>query len=48
VTHFHIGFFEFLVWVAYYLIWKAVIMFINLEARRGRLHIPAGVSGFFS
>jgi hypothetical protein len=48
MTHFHIGFFEFLVWLMYYFIAKALIMFINLETRRGRLHIPAGLSGFFS
>ena len=46
--HFHIGFFEFLMWVAYYLIFKALIVFINIEARRNRWHIPAAVAGLFS
>jgi hypothetical protein len=48
VTHFHIGFFEFLVWLMYYFIAKAVFMVINIETRRGRLRVPAAVSGFFS
>lgn len=48
MTHFHIGFFEFLVWLMYYLIAKALFLFINVEARRGRLHVPSAVSGLFS
>jgi hypothetical protein len=48
VSHFHIGFFEALVWLMYYLIFKAVFLFINIEARRNRWHVPAGVSGLFS
>lgn len=48
MTHFHIGFFEFLVWLAYYFVAKALFMFINIESRRGRFRIPAAVSGFFS
>jgi hypothetical protein len=46
--HFHIGFFEFLMWVAYYLIFKALVVFINIEARRNQWHIPAAVAGLFS
>jgi hypothetical protein len=48
VTHFHIGFFEFLVWLMYYFIAKAVFIFLNVEARRNHWHVPAGVSGLFS
>jgi hypothetical protein len=48
VTHFHIGFFEFLVWLMYYLIAKAIFLLINIESRRGKLHVPAGVSGLLS
>jgi hypothetical protein len=46
--HFHIGFFEFLMWVAYYLIFKALVVIINIEARRNQWHIPAAVAGLFS
>lgn len=46
--HFHIGFFEFLMWVAYYLIFKAFVVFLNIEARRNQWHIPAAVAGLFS
>jgi hypothetical protein len=46
--HFHIGFFEFLMWVAYYLIFKALILLINIEARRNSWHVPAAVAGLFS
>ena len=48
MNHFHIGFFEFLVWLMYYLIAKALFLFINVESRRGRLHVPSAVSGLFS
>jgi len=48
VSHFHIGFFEFLVWAAYYAIFKAVVLFVNIETRRNGWHVPAGVSGLFS
>lgn len=48
MTHFHIGFFEFLVWLMYYFIAKALFLFVNIEARRGQLHIPAAVAGLFS
>lgn len=46
--HFHIGLVEFGVWVLYYLIFKAVVLLINLETRRGNLKVPAAVSGLFS
>lgn len=45
--HFHIGFAEFLVWVLFYLIWKAVIQIINIETRRNGWHVPAAVSGLY-
>jgi hypothetical protein len=48
MSHLHIGFFEFVVWLCYWFIAKALFMFINIEARRNRWHIPAAVSGFFS
>jgi hypothetical protein len=48
VSHFHIGFFEFLVWAMYYLIFKAIVLFLNIEARRNHWHVPAGVAGLFS
>lgn len=43
-----IGLFEFLVFMGYYLIAKAVLLLINIEARRNGLTIPAAVSGLFS
>lgn len=48
MDHFHIGFFEFLVWLAYYFLAKALFIFFNIEARRNKWHVPAGVSGLFS
>jgi hypothetical protein len=46
--HFHIGFFEFLIFGLYLFIWKAVLIVINLEMRRNKLHVPSGMTGFFS
>lgn len=48
MTHFHIGFFEFLVWLMYYFIAKAVLLFINIEARRNSWHVPSAVSGLMA
>ena len=48
MSHFHIGFFEFLVWLMYYFIAKALFLLINIESRRGKLHVPAAVAGLFS
>jgi hypothetical protein len=48
VSHFHIGFFEFLVFLMYLLIAKALFLFINIEARRNKWHVPAAVSGLIS
>lgn len=46
--HFHIGFFEFLIFALYYFLLKALILFINIEARRNKWHVPAGVSGLLA
>ena len=46
--HLHIGFMEFLVFVFYYLILKAFLQLLNIEARRNGWTIPAGVSGLFA
>lgn len=46
--HLHIGFLEFLTFVAYYIIMKAAWQFFNVEARRNGWHVPAGVSGLFA
>jgi hypothetical protein len=43
-----VGFFEFLVFALYYVIFKALIQLINLETRRNGLTIPAAVSGLFA
>ena len=48
MTHFHIGFFEFLVWLMYYAIAKALFLFLNIEARRNKWHVPAAVAGLIS
>ena len=34
--------------VADYFLAKALFVFINIEARRNKWHVPAGVSGLFS
>jgi hypothetical protein len=46
--HFHIGLVEFMIFAAYYFLLKAIILFVNLEARRNKWHVPAGVSGLLS
>lgn len=46
--HLHIGLAEFLVFALYYLVLKALIQFINIEARRNGLTTVAGVSGLFA
>ncbi|HEV2317334.1 MAG TPA: hypothetical protein VGV89_07155 [Thermoplasmata archaeon] len=48
MDHFHIGFFEFLLFGAYLVLWKAVFLWLNLEARRNNWHVPAAVSGLIS
>jgi hypothetical protein len=46
--HFHIGFIEFCVFVAYYIILKAFLLVLNLETRRAGVTIPAAVSGLLN
>jgi Na+-translocating ferredoxin:NAD+ oxidoreductase RnfA subunit len=45
---FHSVFLEFLKFAAFYVILKAVIQFINLEARRTGISLLASVSGLFA
>jgi len=45
--HLHIGLVEFLIFVMYYLILKAILQVINIEARRSGSSVLAGVSGLF-
>ena len=46
--HLHIGLAEFLVFALYYLVLKALLQFVNIEARRNGLTVLAGVSGLFA
>jgi hypothetical protein len=46
--HLHIGLLEFIVFALYYLILKAVIQLLNIEARRSGSKTLAGVSGLFA
>lgn len=46
--HLHIGLVEFVIFALYYVILKALIQFINIEARRNNLTVPAGVSGLLA
>lgn len=46
--HLHIGLMEFLVFALYYLVLKAAIQLINIEARRSGSTVLAGVSGLFA
>jgi hypothetical protein len=46
--HFHIGFFEFLIFGLFLTLWKAIFLTINIEARRNNWHVPSGVSGLIS
>lgn len=43
-----IGFIEFFVFALYYIILKALIQFINIEARRSGSTVLAGVSGLLA
>lgn len=45
---FHSVFLEFLKFAAFYVVLKALIQFINIEARRTGLSVLAGVSGLFA
>ena len=46
--HLHIGLMEFIVFALYYLILKAVLQLVNVEARRSGSKTLAGVSGLFA
>ena len=39
---------DFLVWVAFYVIFKAIAHFINIEARRNGWSTSAGVAGLLA
>lgn len=39
---------EFLTWVAFYVIFKALMHFINIESRRNQWTVVAGVSGLLA
>lgn len=43
-----IGFFEFVTFLAYYVLAKALFQLFNIEARRAGWTVPAGVSGLLS
>lgn len=45
---FHSVVMEFLKWVAFYVIFKALLQVINLEARRTGLSLLAAVSGILA
>jgi hypothetical protein len=47
-VHWDIGFAGFVAFAAYYVIFKALVQFINLETRRSGMHIPAAISGLFA
>lgn len=44
----HVGFEGFIVFLLYYVLAKALIQFVNIEARRNNWHVPAGVSGLLA
>jgi hypothetical protein len=48
VDHFHIGFFEFLVFLLYYFMAKALILVMNIELRRHKVKTGAAVTGLLS
>ena len=39
---------EFLTWVAFYIIFKAFMHFVNIEARRNQWSTTAGVAGLLA
>lgn len=39
---------EFLTWVAFYVIFKAIMHFVNIEARRNQWKTLAGVTGLLA
>lgn len=46
--HLHIGLAEFAVFALYYLILKAALQFLNIEARRTGSKVLAGIAGLFA
>ena len=44
----HVGVYNFLVVGLFVIIWNALFMFINIEARRNKWHVPAAVTGMHS
>jgi hypothetical protein len=44
----HIGLMEFLVFLLYYIVAKALIQFLNIEFRRNGLTTAAGVTGLLA
>jgi len=40
-----VDFFNFLIVGLFLIVWNAVFMFVNVEARRNKWHVPAAVSG---
>lgn len=39
---------EFLTWIAFYILFKAIMHLINIEARRNQLTTVAGVAGLLA
>lgn len=46
--HLHIGLAEFLVFLLYYIVAKAFLQFLNIEARRSGLETLAGITGLYA
>jgi hypothetical protein len=46
--HLHIGLAEFAVFALYYLVLKAFVQFLNIEARRSGSEILSGITGLFA
>ena len=46
--HFHVGFAEFLIFAAYYVVLKMFILLINVEARRNSNSTLSGVAGLLA
>lgn len=44
----HIGLAEFLIFGLYFILWKFLIHFINVQARQAGSHTLAGVSGLLA
>lgn len=44
----HVGFIDFIVWVLYYVIFKALMHVVNVETRRNGLSTPAALTGLLA